>query len=337
MMSTETMEWLNNQILIGYTAKRGNAWHYRASLQGQESNHYVGAIPAEEVVQRLFDWRAMESPVFAEKFGESRGVLVEIPGRKAIVHSHTSEILGIHGDGYRIHQYPEWLLTNVERILGGSLAIGSAGLLSGGKRAWVQIEMEENIVSKSMVEFRPFLTAATSLDGSLATTYLSGATVVVCDNTLSAALNAEDPRIRVRHSRNSLGRIDDARKALELVSIVADRFSSQVDALADEIVSAEVWREFVTRFTDPGPNPSDAQRHNQERKISELNQLWRDDPRVAPWSGSSYGVIAAVNTWSHHVQTTRQSERGARNADLAIRGKFDRIDRQTLELLQSIR
>ena len=36
------------------------------------------------------------------------------------------------------------------------------------------------------VEFRPFLTATTSLDGSIATTYQTGAQVAVCDNTLSA-------------------------------------------------------------------------------------------------------------------------------------------------------
>ena len=33
-MSAETMTHLNTQTLIGYTSKRGHAWHYRASEQG---------------------------------------------------------------------------------------------------------------------------------------------------------------------------------------------------------------------------------------------------------------------------------------------------------------
>ena len=55
-MSKETMEWLNSNILVGFTAERGNAWHYRADLQGTEPNHYEGAIPTDDILRRLFAW-----------------------------------------------------------------------------------------------------------------------------------------------------------------------------------------------------------------------------------------------------------------------------------------
>ena len=32
------MSWLNENTLIGYTSKRGTAWHYRADLQWGRSN-----------------------------------------------------------------------------------------------------------------------------------------------------------------------------------------------------------------------------------------------------------------------------------------------------------
>jgi hypothetical protein len=38
-MSKETSSWLNNNVLIGLTDKRGHAWHYRKSEQGAEPNH----------------------------------------------------------------------------------------------------------------------------------------------------------------------------------------------------------------------------------------------------------------------------------------------------------
>ena len=44
-MSKETMKWLNSNTLIGYTSKRGSAWHYRADLQAAEPNHYPGPVP----------------------------------------------------------------------------------------------------------------------------------------------------------------------------------------------------------------------------------------------------------------------------------------------------
>jgi hypothetical protein len=44
-MSRETLKYLNTNTLIGNTAHRGTAWHYRAEEQGEESNHYPGPIP----------------------------------------------------------------------------------------------------------------------------------------------------------------------------------------------------------------------------------------------------------------------------------------------------
>ena len=87
-----------------------------------------------------------------------------------------------------------------------NLHIGSAGLLRGGAVAWVQVEMADTLTAAG-AEFRPFLTATTSLDGSIATTYQTGAQVVVCDNTLSAALHSADTRVKVRHSANSLAKL----------------------------------------------------------------------------------------------------------------------------------
>ena len=49
-MSTETIEWLNQNVLVGFTEKRGEAWHYRAGSQNGETNHYKGAIPLKMFV-----------------------------------------------------------------------------------------------------------------------------------------------------------------------------------------------------------------------------------------------------------------------------------------------
>ena len=62
-MSNETGEWLNTMTLIGFTEKRGNAWHYREELQGDEPNHYVGPVPVEDVQRRLFNFKVVERRV----------------------------------------------------------------------------------------------------------------------------------------------------------------------------------------------------------------------------------------------------------------------------------
>ncbi len=67
-MSRETLQWLNTNTLIGFTGKRGHAWHWRAQEQHGTFNHYPGPIPIADVQHRLFAWTA-----------DSRRVAVELP------------------------------------------------------------------------------------------------------------------------------------------------------------------------------------------------------------------------------------------------------------------
>src|SRR5215216_6148151 len=116
-MTQETMEWLNVNTLIGFTRSRGNAWTFRQSLQNGRPNHYLDAVPVEDVRSRLFDWTALESPVFTVFQGNE----VQVPDRKAIIRSDTGDVLGLFKSGYRPHQYDQWLLRNVANILDAGL------------------------------------------------------------------------------------------------------------------------------------------------------------------------------------------------------------------------
>jgi len=213
-MSQETSVWLNTNTLIGFTDKRGHAWHYRAENQSDEPNHYPGPVPVADVKRRLFGWDAQSTPAARAVPshlipGEPMdGMLTDgcpfgwVPndGEQSIIRSDTGAKLGTFRDGYQIHQYREWLLQTVASILDDSLSIGSAGLLKGGGVAWVSVEVPENITTPEGVTFRPNLLACTSHDGSLSTTCQRVVTNVVCDNTMSAALGESGQRLKVRHS-----------------------------------------------------------------------------------------------------------------------------------------
>ena len=175
-MSKETLQHLNTNTLIGFTDNRGHAWHYRAEEQGDEPNHYPGAIPIVDVQRRLFAWTA-----------ESRRVAVELPAdvesmthlddqgqpmswavvedRQGICRSDTGSAMGIFSAGYTPHQYGEWLLTTVANLLDDDLSISSAGLLRGGAVAWVEVSVPETITTPEGVAFRPNLLATKSIGG----------------------------------------------------------------------------------------------------------------------------------------------------------------------------
>jgi phage/plasmid-like protein (TIGR03299 family) len=190
-MSRETMQWLNTMTLIGYKDKRGTAWHHRAEYQGDEPNHYAGPVPVEDVMRRLFSWQAKAAPlrfVMPERItddGVSPATEVVDESRQVIYNGNTGEVFYVASDGYAIHQYDEWLLRNVANILDDDLGIGSAGLLEGGGVGWVQVELPEPVRGPGEFDFRPYLLALTSHNGSRATGYNRAACAVVCDNTLA--------------------------------------------------------------------------------------------------------------------------------------------------------
>lgn len=334
-MSQENMTWLNTMTLIGYTDQRGNAWHYRAESQGDESNHYPGAIPVDDVLRRLFNFGVVERDIFVARADGSREHARKIEGRKAMTCDDNGDVLGIFSDGYKGHDYKEWLLDNIATILDDELGIGSAGLLKSRAQAWVQVEVPETITTPEGVAFRPTLLAATSYDGSLSTTYGRKVQLVVCDNTLSAALSEGGQQLKVKHTRNSELRISDAREALAIVHTMADDFAAEVARLTAVPVSENAFQKILDAVI---PRPDEAGRSQSiaDRKRDEIIHLYRADERCAPWSGTAFGVLQTFNTWQHHVATVKgEKTRAQRNYERAITNDGQRFDAGILDAVQA--
>jgi len=335
-MSQETMEWLNVNTLIGFTDRRGNAWHYRIELQELESNHYNGPVPVADILRRLFNFTVDEAPIYVQN---ADGYFVQVPGRKAMVTSDSADVLGIFKGGYQGHQYQEWLLENIAILIDDSeLGIGSAGLLRNRAQAWVSIEMPENITTPEGVEFRPNLTATTSFDGSLATTFKRHRIDIVCDNTREMALAETGQQFKVKHTRYSNLRITDAREALQIVHTMSDDFAAEIKKLCEWKVSDTEFAAHLTiMLPEPDEESSKTALTRWDNKRGEIINLYNNDPRVAPWKGTAFGVAQAYNTWQHHFATVRKGvPRAVRNMENTLNGKMGAQDAEVLTVLAGV-
>lgn len=345
-MSRETIEHLNINTLIGHTASRGTAWHYRAEAQGTESNHYTGAVPVADVQRRLFGWVAESRPVAVQvpacsgTHSEFRGCEWEvIPGKQAITRSDNNAVMGIFDAGYERHQYDEWLLSSVANILDEDLSISSAGLLKRGAIAWVEVSVPEAVETPEGVAFRPNLLATTSFDGSIATTFKRTVTATVCDNTRDLALSEAGAQVKVKHSKNSRLKLMEARDALEIIHTTSDAFAAEVAALCRIEVSDKEWAKFVDRLvplTIDNSQLAGRALTMASNKRESLESLYGGDSRVAPWAGTAYGVVQAVNTYEHHERIVRGADRAERNMLRTVSGDFSRLDRESWTTLDSV-
>jgi phage/plasmid-like protein (TIGR03299 family) len=300
-----------------------------------ESTVYPGRIPVDDVRRRLFAWKVAEGAVTSTGMNQEGVFTVTDTDRKAIMRppgalgdDDQGAILGVFKGGYQPHDYERWLLDDVALILDDDLGIYSAGLLRGGAQAWVQVSIPDAITTPEGVTFRPNLLAVTSFDGSLATTYKRTVTNTVCDNTMGSALKEDGATFKVKHSRYSYRRLAEARAALEIVHQVSESFAAKIAELCAVTITPDAWARFLDDLAPTGEKTGRSLTL-AETKRDELTRLWNHDQRVSPWKGTAWGAVQAVNTYAHHCQTVRGSDRAERNMQQAVTGGWDSLDADT--------
>lgn len=314
-MSRETSAWLNANTLIGFCETDGNAWHW----DGITPNQYPGPIPIEDIKTKLFNWKAeLRTPYIRlddasdDQWGvedESTRAVVRIIDGRPVVFNYVST-------SYAIHQYDEWLLENVATLVdesSGQLHFGSAILLRNGAIAAVQVRPSQ-FVSIGGDEMLPYILATTSHDSSNATTYKGCYGRVVCDNTLDTVLGGRRSAYRVKHTRGSALAIAEARQALDIIFTGMGEFEKEVERLMNTPINMnhltgaikEVWPVPEPHYED-GNLTNGRAITNWDRRYSEIVNLYENDQRAAPYTGTAWGGYMAFNTWSQWGVAERDS------------------------------
>lgn len=160
----------------------------------------VGAPIEEWIVQAGMDWTIERAPV---EFTCDKNMIL-VPQRKifagndVLFRSDTKEPLAIAGSKYKIVQPAQCLEFFRDLVADNGFTLHTAGTLFGGKKMWALVSINEsaNIVGQDVVD--GFLLLTTSCDGSLATTAKFTTVRVVCNNTLSMALDGKN-EVRISH------------------------------------------------------------------------------------------------------------------------------------------
>lgn len=371
-MSAETIEWLNQNTMIGFTKNReaykNMGWGIRWDEATQQNiawwhtpefnNGYEGAIPVEEVERVLFNWEPIETEIMYKRRDvepdeadavDGNGPFLWVPSDKykGIMHPETEVEFGVFGkDSYKIHSYREWLIDNLSRLVDGEAGIATAGMLRDGGVAYVTVEMPENVEIAGM-DIRPQLLAATSVDGTKATTYKAITQVCVCDNTLDLAIAKDDTgTFKVRHSSRSLGRLGDARDALGIIYKQAEDMEEFLSSLADVDVSNAQFNAIV-KTLKPVPEQETGIKGGKtvvtnqraitiaENTQQDLRSLWHSDPRVTPWTGTLLGAFQATNTWHNHMRSN--SDNGVeRVMTSTLSNSVAKFDREFFQIVKDM-
>lgn len=354
-MSAETYAWLRENIKIGFTDERGPAWHANRQLDDNgkpiylsDGSHYPGAVP-EEDVRRLLDVKLVSAKVFGQwedwtvcatcgHAMEGNSVfnavhadglqrdhdpkpmrhVTDDPTRQLIVDADSGLVLGVFKQGYQIHLYNEWINEGLQAIAGTNLETAAVALLRNKAVAFHQVKLPDTY-EVGGYGFQPFFTGATSCDGTVASTWFTGAIGAVCDNTYEMARAGAVTRVSRKHTSKSLSdesRVDIASR-LALVNKAGEDFT----AWAEELQSVDVTDAEFTKWLDetqPIPekiinpksgNPQRGWTQAVERR-AHLIEMYYTDAKVKPWNGTAFGVVQLDNTWRTWDRTVKGVQGG---------------------------
>ena len=175
--SNETIEWLRQNIRVGFTSKRGPAWWANVKTKGgsweqiPDGSHFDGPVPMEEV-RKLLAVPFAKGTVHVTYEDESgqRQVATD-PAVQPIVCITTGKIFSYPKSGYKIHPYLETLSDFIKAIqYDQAVAVGSVGLLKGGGQAFLQAVLPQTL-EVAGYGYQPYLLGVTSVDLSRSTSY----------------------------------------------------------------------------------------------------------------------------------------------------------------------
>lgn len=285
---------------------------------GAQPWHQLGnQLPAHQPIEAWaklagMDWQIMDSPVqFVSEAKGSLGALYPFPENRVLYRSDTQAPLSVVSQRYRVVQPREVLefYRDLSDISGFELE--TAGVLKGGKKFWALARTGQETAIKGVDTVKGYLLLATSCDGTLATMATPTTVRVVCNNTLSIALQGAQPSVKVPHSTAF-----DAQAIKRQLGIAVsqwDTFMYRMKMLSErKVKSHESMNYFLRVLCDAPTGSSDsACVLTNERALKKVQALYDGQGRGAELSsasGTAWGLLNAVTEYVDHAKRARSNE-----------------------------
>lgn len=270
-------------------------------VAGQPAWHKLGAVVAEaqtsaEAIQLAnLDWTVDLWPTFATN--PDGGEPTPLPGQFAVVRSDTRAPLGTVGNYYRPFQNRE-AFDFMDAIVGERLAMfETAGALKGGRKVWMlaTIPTEYRIAGDDVVQ--PFVLLTNSHDGTSGLRILPTTVRVVCNNTLTLALNraSSSEGLSIVHTDSLERRVAEARNKLGVINRQLGEFSTQAKALAKRSLNSEQLRDYFTAMVVGRGERS------QTKLLESFWTNFHNERNTLPGiEGSAWAAYNAVSEFADH-------------------------------------
>lgn len=287
---------------------------------GQASMFYVDEVPwhglgtkldrpatAQEAIQAAhLDWPVVKVPLFA---GSKR---IPVPDKFAVVRktsniiAKSDPVLGVVGKDYTPLQNKD-AFRFFDAIVEQDAAIyHTAGALGQGERVWILAKLPGHIrvVGDDITE--KYLLLSNSHDGKSSVQIKFTPVRVVCQNTLTLALEGGSCW-RVVHHQDIHDRLKQANQMLGLINDKFTEMEQSFQAMTKVKVNQKMLAEYLAAVYPDSTEP-------QKQTLVERDRMWSEyffdqgkGNRMPGVSGTIWGAFNGVTEWLDH-RKTRQNE-----------------------------
>ncbi len=264
------------------------------------------ALSSDEAIQMAgLEWDVFNVPLVGVLENQD---VVEIPDRVANIRSSDKYVLGVVSNRYRIVQNRE-AFAFTDALLGGSRHVRyeTAGSLFNGRQVWMLAKMDA--ISILGDDVAPYLVFTNSHDGSTGVRVAITPVRVVCNNTLTMAMDGATRVWSAMHTGNIDEKIEEARETLKRVETYLEKMPELAEALADiNIYPDEVEKVLDQIFPTPEVEKEQSIRvKNVERMKETLFSLWTTTPDLQKFEGTAWGLYLACSDMVGHMKPLRET------------------------------
>jgi phage/plasmid-like protein (TIGR03299 family) len=263
-------------------------------------------MTAAECYDAAFGWHVLQKELY---FKDPNDVFTKAPAEYvANVRSDTNELLGIVSDQYKVVQPLDafTFFDDVTMDPNGPKYV-TAGSLKGGKKMWMLAKMPQFIEITDTDKYEDYLLLANSFDGSTGLQMLWTPVRVVCNNTLTMAMNRAKGIYKCKHYTGSIEtlRAQDFLGIMRQNALDLKQFSMD---LLNVAVDADAAKGF---FVDLFPDSIVAQLPGQKAKgpVMKLMDLWESSRNdLQEQQGTAYYALNMVTDYIDHGTSFRSAD-----------------------------
>ena len=316
-----------------FFTNREPAWH---SLGVVTPN----ALTAEEALKTaLLDWKVIKADTPVETIvptidGKSTSKIM-FPDKFMTYRYHPktnkADALGVVGNRYTPVQNAEaFSFLNFVADESGAV-FETAGSMNNGRKVFMTMKMPEGLQIGGQDAIDLYLMAWNTHDGTSAFNLLVTPIRVVCQNTLTAAINSAKSNYALRHTPGVNGKIQAARDALKLTF----KYTEEFEKLAENLISQEMTdKEFAKLVEEVFPIDEESQRATTiaETARGTLMGLWKapTQANIANTKWAAYNAFIEYSDWASPI---RGKDVETLRAERIISGAGDRFKNKVLALL----